>query len=316
MFTVLNVIGPVFLLVAIGYMSVRLRLYPEAGIGGLISFVNNFATPCLLFQAMLSVDFAKTFNAQYLLSFYVGALVCFALSYMIARVFFKRRPGESASVGFSSFYTNTVLLGLPIIQRAYGDDALPLLYAIIGFHAPLLMSFGTIVMELARRDGEALATAIPKALFRVVRNPLLIGIALGISLNLSGFELPVLLDDVTKMMSRAVLPAALFGLGGALVQYKLRESWGQAFVASMFKLVLHPIIALTLSHYVFELQWELVRVAVLTAAVPAGLNVYIVASLYNRAVDVAANTVLQSTVLGVFSISAWLLILEALAPIP
>ncbi len=312
MFTVLSVIGPVFALVALGYVSVRLKLYPEVGVGGLIGFVNNFATPCLLFQAMLRVDFGSTFNPKYLFSFYIGAFICFAISFAVARYLFKRRAGESVAVGFSAYFTNTVLLGLPIIQRAYGDDALPLLFAIVGFHAPLLMSFGMIVMEIARRDGEPLGKAIGQSLLRVLRNPLLIGISLGILTNLSGVTLPHIIDDATKMMATAVLPAALFGLGGALVQYKLRESWGQALISSLLKLVIHPLIALIFTYYIFGLSLDLVRVAVLTAAMPSGLNVYIFATFYNRSTDVAANTVLQSTVLGVLSISAWLLILQGI----
>ena len=313
MFTVLSVIGPVFALVALGYVSVRLKLYPEAGVGGLIGFVNNFATPCLLFQAMLRVDFGTTFNPKYLFSFYIGAFICFAISFAIARYLFKRRAGESVAVGFSAYFTNTVLLGLPIIQRAYGDDALPLLFAIVGFHAPLLMSFGVIVMEFSRRDGEPLGKAVSQSLIRVFRNPLLIGISLGILMNLSGVSIPTIIDDATKMMATAVLPAALFGLGGALVQYKLRESWGQALISSLLKLVIHPLIALIFTHYIFDLNLDLVRVAVLTAAMPSGLNVYIFATVYNRSTDVAANTVLQSTVFGVISISAWLLILQGIS---
>ncbi len=314
MLSVLSVVGPIFAIVALGYGSVRFKLYPVSGVGGLISFVNNFATPCLLFQAMLKVDFETAFNPKYLLSFYIGAFTCFFLAFLISRFLFKRRAGESAAVGFSAYFTNTVLLGLPIIQRAYGDDALPLLYAIIGFHAPLLMSFGMLVMEFARRDGAPLSEALMQSSGRIIKNPLLIGISLGILVNLSGISLPDIIHDVTKMLSVAVLPAALFGLGGALNQYSLRESWGQALVSSLLKLIIHPSIALLLSHVVFELSWELTRVAVLTAAMPAGLNVYIFATFYNRSTDIAANAILQSTVLGVFSISAWLLILGALAP--
>jgi len=314
MFTVLSVIGPVFALVALGYLSVRYRLYPQSGVGGLISFVNNFATPSLLFQAMLTVDFGAAFNPQYLMSFYIGAFACFGISFVIARTVFKRRAGESVAIGFSAYFTNTVLLGLPIVQRAYGDDALSLLFAIIGFHAPLLMSFGVIVMEFARRDGAPMAQAMRQSLLRVLRNPLLIGISLGIAANLLDISVPSIIDDATQMLARAVLPAALFGLGGALVQYSLRSSWGQALISSVLKLVVHPAIALFLAHTVFGLPWALVQVAVLTAAMPSGLNVYIFATLYNRATDIAANTVLQSTVLGIVSISGWLLLLAAMAP--
>lgn len=314
MLAVLSVVGPIFAIVALGYLSVRFKLYPAAGVSGLISFVNNFATPCLLFQAMLSVDFETAFNPQYLLSFYVGAFLCFGLAFVSARVFFKRRAGEAVAVGFSAYFTNTVLLGLPIIQRAYGDDALPYLFAIVGFHAPLLMSFGMLTMELAKRDGAPLADALMESAKRIIKNPLLIGISLGILVNLSGVSIPEIVDDMTKMLAVAVLPAALFGLGGALNQYKLRESWGQALVSSLIKLIVHPALAFFFSHVVFDLNPDLVRVAVLTAAMPAGLNVYIFATFYKRSVDIAANTVLQSTLLGVLTISAWLLILKAVLP--
>jgi len=309
MIAVLEVIGPVFALVGLGYFSVMRGLFPTSGVGGLISFVNNFATPCLLFQAMLHIDFQNAFKFTYLLSFYVGAFSAFTVSFLIARYAFKRPPGQSVAVGFSAYFTNTVLLGLPIIQRAYGDEALPNLYAIIGFHAPLLMSFGMLAMEFARRDGTPMKEAAVQSLSRVARNPLLIGISLGILANISGISLPGVIDDATKMLATAVLPAALFGLGGALNQYKLRDSVGQALISSSLKLILHPAIALVLSHYVFGLDPFLVKVAVLTAAMPAGLNVYIFATFYNRATDIAANTVLCSTVLGVATISGWLLFL-------
>ncbi|MCG8494398.1 MAG: AEC family transporter, partial [Sneathiellales bacterium] len=132
--------------------------------------------------------------------------------------------------------------------------------------------------------------------------------------NLTDAPVPERVHDVTRMLAMAVLPAALFGLGGALNQYKLRESWEQALVSSLIKLILHPLLALILSHWVFGLSWELTRVAVITAAMPSGLNVYIFATFYNRSTDIAANTVLQSTVLGVITISGWLLILGYLAP--
>ena len=310
---IIDIVGPVFLLIAAGFLSVRFKLFPAAGIAGLVSFVNNFATPCLLFRAMLNVDFRTAFDPGFLLSFYIGAFVAFAIGIAAARYGFGRRPGDSVVAGFAAYFTNTVLVGLPIVHRAYGEMALPLIYAIIGLHSPLLMSFGTIVMELARRDGAPLGRTLRLAMQRIATNPLLIGIALGLFANLFNVPLPKVIDDATEMMTMAVLPAALFGMGGALNQYKLRESYGQAVVASVLKLVLHPLVALLLAVFVFNLPWELTRVAVLMAAIPSGLNVYVFATFYQRATDVAANTILIATVMAVATVSLWLVILNQLA---
>ncbi|MCA8933782.1 MAG: AEC family transporter [Rhodospirillaceae bacterium] len=315
MMAIIDIVGPVFLVVAVGYFSVRIGLFPAAGVSGLIAFVNTFATPCLLFRAMLTVDFATAFHPAYLASFYAGAFVAFAIGVLAARTVFRRRPGESVVFGFAAYFSNTVLLGLPIVHRAYGEEALPLIYTIIGLHAPILMSFGMVMMELARRDAEPLGRALLGAAKRVATNPLLIGIMLGLLTNLSGIELPEVLDAATQTMALAVLPAALFGLGGALNEYKLQESWGQAVAAAGLKLVLHPALVLLATHYLFHLPWELVRVAVVTAAMPSGLNVYIFATFYKRATDVAANTVLIATVMAVATISLWLVVLDRLAPV-
>lgn len=315
MFAIANVVAPVFLLIAAGFLSVRLRLYPASGVGGLVAFVNNFATPCLLFRAMLLVDFRSAFDPQLLLAFYIGAFTTFAACTLVTRGLFRRNAGEAVTVGFAALFSNTVLVGLPIMQRAYGEQALPAMYAIIGLHAPLLISVGMVTMELSDRGGRNLAAALRQTVQRVVANPLLIGIALGLAGNFAGLDQPEIMDAVTGMMAAAVLPTALFGLGGALNQYRLREAWTQALVATGLKLLLHPTIALVVGLYVFDLPWELARVAVLTAAMPAGLNVYVFATHYGRATDVAANAVLISTIVSVLTISFWLVVLEGLRPV-
>jgi predicted permease len=95
MLAILNVILPVFALMALGNLAVRFRLFPSEGVRGLVMFVNNFATPCLLFQALATADFSTTFNLQVIGPFYVGAISVFALGSIFAVKFFGNRPGCS-----------------------------------------------------------------------------------------------------------------------------------------------------------------------------------------------------------------------------
>src|SRR5262249_50092039 len=112
-----------------------------------------------------------------------------------------------------------------------------------------------------------------------------------------------------SMMAAAVLPASLFGLGGALNEYKISESWAIASLMSVFKLIIHPTIVYVLTVWVLHVPIEFARYAVLLAAMPAGINVYVFATYYDRAVNVAANVVLISTVTSVLTITFWLLVL-------
>jgi len=309
MLDLFNVIIPVFAIIGLGYLAVRFRLYPAEGTKGLVAFVNNFATPCLLCQAMLTSDFNSTFNASIIVPFYAGAIFSLICGALIARNVFKQRPGESVSSGFSAMFTNTVLIGIPVIQRAYGQDALPTVFSIIAFHAPMLITLGMLVMELVRRDGAPLGKTLVVALVRIVQNPLLWGVVIGALGNRFGAKLPEAGTAFLTMMSAAVLPASLFGLGGALNEYKLSESWAQASINSLFKLVIHPAIVYGLTVWVLHVPLEYARYAVLLAAMPAGINVYVFATYYDRAVNVAANVVLISTIASIATITFWLYVL-------
>jgi malonate transporter len=274
-----------------------------------VAFVNNFATPCLLFQAMLTSDFSSTFNWSIIGPFYVGSLTSLTLGAIIAVKWFKARPGEGVSSGFSAMFTNTVLMGIPIVTRAYGDAALPTMFSIIAFHAPVLITIGMLVMELVRRDGAPIHKSLWVAGVRIVQNPLLWGVLLGYIANRMQLVLPEPGTAFLSMMSAAVLPAALFGLGGALNEYRVSESWLQASVMSIFQLIIHPAIAYVLMIHVLHVPLEYARYGILLAAMPAGINVYVFATYYDRAVNVATNTVLISTLASVLTVTAWLYLL-------
>jgi malonate transporter and related proteins len=309
MLAIINVILPVFALMALGYLAVRFRLFPTEGVRGLVMFVNNFATPCLLFNALAKSDFSTAFNWSVIGSFYVGAIFVFVTGCLVSFHVFRQRPGESVASGFSGTFTNTVLVGIPILSRAYGQDALVTAFSIIAFHASMLITVGMLTMEFARRDGAPLHKTAWVAAVRVFSNPLLWGIALGAAVNLMHIPIAEPVDAFVGMMAAAVTPAALFGLGGALNDYRLSESWAQSLTMSVLKLLVQPLIAYLLMVHVFHVDHELLRYGVLLAAMPTGINAFVFASYYNRSVNIATNTILISTVLSVVTVSAWLYLL-------
>lgn len=306
MLFVLGIVAPVFVLVALGYAAVRLGLYPKSGVGGLLAFVNNFAAPCLLFRAVYSVDFAATFQPTTIAPYYFAALICGGLGIASARIWFARRPGESVSSGFTALFSNTVLVGIPVVERAYGASALITAFAIIAIHAAVLFTIGMITMEFARRDGAPWPQTISRAARAIGTNPILLGVFIGLIGNLSGIGMPELVDASTALIALAVVPAALFGLGGTLTEYRIAENWPEALVISSIKLVVHPVITWVLMVPVLHVPNDVARVAVLLAAMPAGVNTYVFATYYGRGTAMAANTVLMTTVASFLTISAWL----------
>jgi len=301
----IDVILPVFLVIGFGYVAVWRGLFPVSGVDGVLRFAQSFAVPCLLFQAIATLDLSAAFDAGLLISFYSGAAICFALGLFGARLLFKRDWEDCVAIGFCCLFSNSVLLGLPISERAYGAENLTGNYMIIALHSPFCYGLGITVMEFVRNRGQSglgLARAVSRAMFH---NPLVIGILAGFAVNLTGLMLPSVLDDALSLIVRAALPAALFALGGVLVQYRPEGDMKAIAMVCCIALVAHPAIVWAMGT-ALEVPQDLFRAGVLTAAMAPGFNAYIFANMYGRGRRVAASSVLIATASSILTVWVWL----------
>jgi|TARA_B110000908_G_scaffold171068_1_gene232575 malonate transporter len=306
--TLLDVILPVFLVIGFGYIAVWKFAFPISGIDGMMKFTQSFAIPCLLFQAISKIDLQNSFHPGLLVSFYAGAAICFFVGMVGSRLILKRDWEDCVAIGFCCLFSNSVLLGLPITERAYGAAALTGNFAIVALHSPFCYGLGITVMEITRNRGQSpviMARAIGRAMFR---NALVIAIACGFALNLSGFSLPTVADDALSLVVRAALPVALFSLGGVLIQYKPEGDKLAILMVCMIGLILHPALVWTFGTSL-SVPRDFFQSGVLTAAMAPGVNAYIFANMYGRARRVAASSVLIATGSSVITVWLWLTVL-------
>jgi predicted permease len=303
-----EVILPVFLVIGFGYSARWRNWLSDEAIEGLMRFAQNFALPCLLFVGIARLDLGQNFDLPLLVSFYTGALAGFFAGLFGARYFFRRPWEDSVAIGFAGLFSNSLLLGLAITERAYGLAALGPNYAIIALHAPVCYGIGVTAMEIARNRGQsprAMGLRILRAMFR---NAFIVGILAGLAVNLTGLPIPQAVSTALDLMVRAALPVALFGLGGVLYRYRPEGDLRTIFYLCTVSLILHPLITWTLG-LAFGLSTGQLRSAVLTAAMAPGINAYLFANLYGVARRVAASTVLLATALSILTIWGWLAIL-------
>ena len=304
----LDVILPVFIVIAFGYAAVWRGYFSNDGVDAVMKFTQNFAIPCLLFRAISTLNLDQGFSVGLLASFYLGATTCFFLGIAGARTIFKRNWPDSVAIGFSCLFSNSVLLGLPITERAYGTEALAGNYAIVALHAPFCYLLGVTVMEIAKGTERGFWGAVRSVLRSTFRNALIIGIGLGLLVNVTSAPIPGVLTDAIDMMVRAALPAALFGLGGVLFRYRPEGDLKTIAMVCLISLVIHPTISLTAAT-ALALDRDALRSVVLTATMAPGVNTYLFANMYGAARRVAASSVLIATLASVVTIWLWLLVL-------
>lgn len=310
MSALIEVILPVFLIIAVGYLSVWRKIMTRPAIEGVMTFTLKFAVPCLLFSAIARLDLGQEFNLRFLASFYAAATASFIAGILGARILFKRSWEDSVAIGFVALFSNSLLLGVPITERAYGADALAGNFAIIAVHSPFCYGLGITAMEIAR--ARTARQSLPKTVFSILKamfsNALVLGIALGFVVNLAAIPLPEPVWAALDLLVRAALPAALFGLGGILYFYRPEGDLRTIIYAVSLSLLLHPALAFTLGQ-ANGLNTDQMRSLVITAAMAPGVNTYVFASMYDSAKRVAASAVLIGTAGSVLTVWLWLTLL-------
>ncbi|KAE9630124.1 AEC family transporter [Parasedimentitalea maritima] len=304
----IDVILPVFLVIGAGYSATRAGYFTQDHVDGLMKFTQNFAIPCLLFRAIANLDLAASFDLRLLASFYAGAAICFTIGITGARLIFKREWEDCVVIGFCCLFSNSVLLGLPITERAYGADNLTGNFAIIAFHAPFCYGLGITVMEIVRNRGSGGVKTLSSVFSAMFKNVLILAIGLGFVVNLTGLYIPGAIDEALSLLIRAALPAALFALGGVLVKYRPEGDMRTIAFVCTTSLLVHPSLVWMFSTSLAVPQ-DLFRSGVLNSAMAPGFNAYIFANMYGRAKRVAASSVLIATGACLFSVWFWLTLL-------
>jgi predicted permease len=245
------------------------------------------------------------------LSFYIAAFASFAVAFACAILFFRRPVTDATAIGFVALFSNSLLLGVPITERAYGPAALAGNFAIISIHSPLFYGFGIALMEWARTRGMGLSgAALTRQIIRAIfSQPLVLGITAGFVVNLSGLPLPQVAWSAVDLVAGTAIPAALFGLGGVLLRYRPDGDFRIIAMLCACSLILHPALAFLLGRAVLGLDTDGLRSSVMTAAMAPGVNAFLFANLYGVAKRVAASSVLIATALSIGSIWVWLQLL-------
>jgi len=306
--TIIQVIFPIFAIALIGYITAYKNWLTPSDIDGVSRFVFTIAIPVLLFQSLIKIELPVRFNWQFLLSYYLVALIVYGLGIGASRQWFKQSLREQGAFGLGAAYSNTVLVGLPIISAGLGEAALLPLFMLISIHSGVLFLIFLLLMERGNGAGHSSRQIAAQTLKNLIRNPIVIGLALGLAFNLLNIPLPPLVDDTFNILGKATLPCALFVLGASLNSYRIAGHFAEAWTIVGLKLVLQPLLVWVLAFVVFHLDPLWGAVAVMTAGMPVGINSYILAQQYQVGMASLSTAILLSTLLAVITQSMLLAI--------
>ena len=304
---VVEIILPIFGLLMVGYVTASVGWFDQVAIRGLTRFVFDFAVPMLLLRTMSTATLPDVIPWDYLASYYLGTFIILLSGLGITRLLWQRPFSQQVINAFSSSFSNTVLLGIPIILLTFGDRAVLPLFIIIGTHGIIMVPLFTIMLEMGKSGRAPIKTVIVRTSYGLFTNPLIIGLLSGLACNLFEITLWKPLDEMAKLLANSVTSCALFALGATLASFRKNIPWQEVPMIVILKTILHPVVVWGLATLVFrvkEVIW--IQVLVLLAAQPTGVNPFLFASRYNVGQLVSSGAAFISTIFSIFTLSALL----------
>lgn len=309
MSAVLNVVLPVFGIIAAGYICGRVGLLGAESSEALNRFVYYVALPALFFISLARVDFAGAPLGPFLTAFFGPILATFGLSILVALVIFPNRLGELGLHGLTAIFSNTGFIGIPLLVTAFGQEALlPGVLSTV-LNGAVVIAAGTVVLEIDKGEGVGFLRVTRNALIGVAKSPLVLSAAAGLVVNLLDWPLPLPLETFTDILAAAVGPCALFAMGLFIVGRSVTRGAGEVGWLVMLKLVVQPAIAWWLAFDVLHMQPVWAASAVILSALPVGALVFILAHQYGVFVQRSTAAILVSTVLSAVTLSLLLALL-------
>ncbi|MEM1306853.1 MAG: AEC family transporter [Pseudomonadota bacterium] len=311
MLEIIRIVVPFFGLIGLGFALLKVG-YLSRDTGRYVTeFAVKVAMPVFLFRAMISIG---TFEGSPLLlvaAYFAATAVTWLLAAVLTWSVLRRPQTDAASLAMGATFSNSVMLGVPLALLAFGPSAAAPAALLISLDTPLLWIAATLHLESFRknRDGSLFA-ALGGIALNLVKNPIIAGLLAGTAFRLSGLTLPPLLDKTTELIAAAAVPAMLLGLGMSIATYKLAGQAPSLVVVNLLKLAVMPALAYLFAFHVFDLPPVFAAVVVLFAAMPVGANAFLFAARYDVAVGTVSTSIVISTAIAIFSVTALLFVLK------
>lgn len=309
---VFQALAPVFLLIGLGYLAGRLQWIRDAAVKDLSNLVFLLLIPALLFRTMSAVRF-QDLDGKVLLAYFVAVWLLFFVA-----VGFKGLTRKGVAMALASVFSNMVMIGIALIELAYGKAGLVTLLTLVSVHALVLLTGATVVFELAvarevRAGGgepRPLLHTAGAALKSALIHPIPLPILCGLLYAQFGVPLPTVVDKPLQLLGSAFGPIALVLVGVTMSRTPVGGLLREAVAISLVKnLVLPALVAA--SGWLFGLSGLALTVLVVTAALPIGANVFLFSQRYEVAQDLVTASVGVSTGLALLTLSLVMLATSA-----
>lgn len=300
---------PFFALIGLGFGAGRTGFFTAEATAYLTKFVFYFALSAMLFRFSANLSIGGILDWPFVFAYLWGTLFVYLIATGVA-LLRKRGIEEAAVEAQCAVIGNVGFLGIPMLVLLLGEQAIGPVMLVLAVD---LIVFGSLIVILitGSRDGRMSLGVLRTVGLGLLKNPMIVSISLGLIVSGLGLPIPKPANEFLSILGAAATPGALFAIGASLAS-KSAEKVAVAGWLSFSKLILHPAAVAFAALFMFPVAPYAAGVMIAAAALPVAGNVYILAQHYGVAPARVSASILISTALSVFTVSAAIAMIESL----
>lgn len=270
MLTITAITTPIFIMILLGYFSVRSRLVSGEAIAGMSKIVMYFTLPALIFSTLARMEFDEVIVPVYLATYAIGSVLTLLIGLFISLKVMKKTLTESTLKGLGMSNSNSAFFAYPVMLLAFSNPPTASFAMSLIIENILILPLAFVILEISSSSEQGLnpVKMAYTVIKRLIKNPLILAVTGGVLASTLHLALPTVIDRALVMLSGASATLALIVLGGSLVGTSLKGNAQDICFVSTGKLILHPVMIAIVAMFMPNMNRNLLLGGILIAAVP------------------------------------------------
>jgi len=313
-----NAIAPIFLLVVAGSGLGRAKLVPTSVAGSLMQYVFYGAAPAVVFYAVVSNPLSKLLYWQFWVAYPLSLLIVLIITALFFKLFLRRGLFVSIILGFAAVVSNTVIIGYPVLSGFVGHfAAIPMAITVVVFaliFIPALIFIYEMHVQAEKNESPNLMHTIKSAVIGTIKNPLVIGVLLGVVFSVGHIPVPKFFNTFVMYLAESIVPCALFAVGLDMVEFSFKSNkLFDVILVSFINLIITPVITIFIAK-ALDLSPLFAFSLVVFSTVPTAKTLYIIAGKYQIFNKEMAAIISMTTIGSVVTIPLFIYIAKLIWP--
>ncbi len=305
----LNATIPIFLLIVLGWFLMQIKLFNKEFTTVADKYVFKVALPVLLFKDIATAEITESFDLKFVLFCMIATTIMFMGVWALATIFMKDKSMVGAFVQASA-RGSAAILGIAFVNNIYGSSGMAPMMIVAA--VPLYNIYSVIILTFCSSENQNSKGTIKKAFINIAKNPIIIGIVLGLIVSLLGIQMPTILSKAVTNVANTATPIALLVVGATFEGRKAIKKIKPTMIATFIKLIGIPLVFFPFAVMMGFRGSELVAILVMLGS-PTTVTCYIMAKNMGNDEVLSSSIVVMATLLSSITLTAWVFVLKSLA---